>query len=317
MADDSKWALSGPSLVGNPSQPHDDFEVQLCSRIAAQLEARLSKAVSVLNAHLESCIEKRIKESHDGIAARIEDVAAAEVDRARAALAAAARTAPFEDGSSQDRAAAAAAAAAGALAARPGAVEKLAGECSALQQRQDQLENIMTRIASSTARDTASVRSETSAELRKLGGGVRLALERVEKDIAELKRVHDEDCGLITESYEKLRAWMWAALESLRSSVDRPYAVPTQSAPSKGPTASEERRGLEERPSDTARGRMESGADSVIVVETVPDRSDGVADLLTDASPKHMDRAPANGGVHPNSLNSAGEYVGHVRGDDT
>lgn len=124
---------------------------------------------------------------------------------------------------------------------RPGAMEKLAAECASLHRRQDQLEAVMTRIAASTARDTASARAETSSEMRKLSGGVRLAVDHVEKEIQELKRVHDEDCALITESYEKLRAWMWAALESLHLSLTEtrpPLAVPVQQTPDSAASAS-------------------------------------------------------------------------------
>uniref|UniRef100_A0A7S4QZV4 Uncharacterized protein n=1 Tax=Alexandrium monilatum TaxID=311494 RepID=A0A7S4QZV4_9DINO len=201
-------------------EPEPPEEAQIMGQLTAHLEARLQRAVCAVTAHLETSVERRVREAHDGIAARIEDVAAAHVDRARADLAAAASRGPSSPG--------------GEAQAAELAVARVRSECEAMQKRQDDLEAIVTRIATSTARDSAAARAEVAAELRSLGGGIRLALDRVEAELALVKRAAEEDRaamaagsqrvlemvrGELAGELEDFSAWIARELETLHSRI--------------------------------------------------------------------------------------------------
>eukprot|EP00747_Dinoflagellata_sp_TGD_P191608 gnl/TRDRNA2_/TRDRNA2_55211_c0_seq1.p1 gnl/TRDRNA2_/TRDRNA2_55211_c0~~gnl/TRDRNA2_/TRDRNA2_55211_c0_seq1.p1 ORF type:complete len:581 (-),score=105.41 gnl/TRDRNA2_/TRDRNA2_55211_c0_seq1:73-1815(-) len=206
---------SGDARIPEQSSVETDTaeEDRVCSRLAAHLEERLQGAVCAMTAHLEVSVERRVHESHDAIATRIDDVIAAHIDRACAVLARAAtpqsdsrESATIAAGKlaerlhSEDRPSSGGAQQPATQAVNTSvahverelsnavkALERMQTEYTSLNTRQEELEGLVVRMATSTARDNAAARAETVTELRSLGGSVRLALDRVEEDIAALK----------------------------------------------------------------------------------------------------------------------------------
>jgi hypothetical protein len=138
--------------------------------------------VKAVTSHLEACLKRCVRESHDGIAARIEDVTAAHIAQHCHDLgmtqASGSRTAEKVE-ASRDLS---------CLQDRVARLEGTAAECGSLQRRHEELETLVMRIAQTTARDAAAARSKTEAEIRGLGGGVRLALDDIEARITSLKQ---------------------------------------------------------------------------------------------------------------------------------
>lgn len=58
------------------------LESRLLEKLSAHLDARLQRAVVAVTSNLEGAIQRQVRESHDGLAARIEDVTAAKVEQA-------------------------------------------------------------------------------------------------------------------------------------------------------------------------------------------------------------------------------------------
>jgi len=201
------------------------FEAQLTDRLTAHVEMRLQRAICAVTTHLEACVKRSVSDSHDGIAARIEDVTAAYVDQVLASAkggaanganlgSAAVATHLGNSGSDSptDRR---------SHVSVETVAESAAAEVAALRQRQEELESLVTRIAATTARDAAQARAELASELRGLGGGVRLALDRFKSDLASLRQeLHGErPCtvtadGRVDESYMQIRDELQAELAS-------------------------------------------------------------------------------------------------------
>lgn len=227
----SLFNTPGSALLGHPG-PNDSSErapelEALSGKLALQFENRLKKALSVVSAHLESCIERRIQESHDGIAARIEDVAAAEVERSHARLRqnipAWLCCSPVEHEEPN-------ATVVHHSASTPStSLEMLVEQCRALQQRQDDLDAMVNKVAANASHDSVAASSdvgvvrrellETRREVQAFIRPTNNVLDQLATEVCEIKRIHDEDCRLITESYEKLRSWMWSTLDSIHASV--------------------------------------------------------------------------------------------------
>jgi len=202
------------------SRPSDspaggDFETHILRKLTAHFETRLQQGVCAVSAHLETSIDRRVRESHDGIAARIEDVTAAYVDRACTTFA---RTLPQESegGSTSSRCEALEQ----ECARVRGAVEKFEAEFANIKKRQDELEGLVTRVATITARNAAAARAELSSELRGLGGGVRLILDRMESEIACLKKLREDDLAAAAVSHAQLAESMHAELAHRNASTE-------------------------------------------------------------------------------------------------
>lgn len=214
-------ALCGGKL--DDADAAERFEAHLTDRLTAHIEMRLQRAISAVTTHLETCLKRAVSESHDAIAARIEDVTAAYVDQVLA-------SAPGGFATSANSESAAVATNLGHSGSDSPtlerslhvsgetAAENAAAEVVALRQRQEELESLVTRIASTTARDAAQARAELASELRGLGGGVRLALDRFENDLTSLRQeLHGErPCALTAEdrSLGQIREEMQAELAS-------------------------------------------------------------------------------------------------------
>lgn len=192
-----------------------DLEARVCQRITSQLEAQLHRAISAVTAHLEACIERRVQDSHDGVAARIEDVAGAYVDSACAALAAAARgTERRANGDAGNPMLANEVCAARSLA------EEARGEIAAASERLADLEALVTRVATASARDASGARAEAASELRSLSSSLRVSLDEVESELLVLRRASAEDREAAAERHQELRAWVRVELD--RSAAQRP-----------------------------------------------------------------------------------------------
>lgn len=301
--------IAGPDASARPAKGSGmELEAQVMCRLTAYLEARLQKAICAVTAFLDESIEKRVREAHDGLALRLEDVAAAHAERfaerfaelhsSKAAQAASTAQAAAEKAAAATAAAAAAtaaavpslptvaaghaagatsvasqrpAAAASSRAASPAgsaaghptgdvsaaaaaaAAHRVGAECAAVRGRQDELEGLVTRIATCTARDAAASRAEITSELRGLAGGVRLALDRLEAELATLKRAAPwakdssgipSSRGLASEFNPPVRVELstsGAATPSpvcLAEHICSPLPSPTESASSKEAKAS-------------------------------------------------------------------------------
>lgn len=195
-----------------------DLEARVCQRITSQLEAQLHRAISAVTAHLEACIERRVQDSHDGVAARIEDVAGAYVDSACAALAAAARGSSERrtDGDAGSPSLSAEVRAAHSLA------EEARGEVVCVSERLADLEALVTRVATASARDASGARAEAASELRSLSSSLRVGLDEVESELLVLRRASAEDREAAAERHQELRAWVRAELD--RSAAQRTTA---------------------------------------------------------------------------------------------
>jgi len=178
----------------------------LQGEISRRLEAQLHRAICAVTAHLETFVKQQICESHDGIANRIEDVVAEHVARARAAPPPAVKAAAdTELASARGQKTASADVQVGSRAA---------ADCASLRKQMEKLEGLVTRIAATTARDAAAAKTESAAELRGLGGSVRLALDRFEAELSGVRQVQEEHKLAIVEEHERLRDWVRAELAS-------------------------------------------------------------------------------------------------------
>lgn len=101
----------------DPEHGMADIQSELAHRLTGFLETKLQKAVCAVTAHIDDSLERRVRESHIGIAERIEDVVAAHVDQACGKVARDAREAAVQAANAIEGVLSATAAAAAAAAA--------------------------------------------------------------------------------------------------------------------------------------------------------------------------------------------------------
>eukprot|EP00927_Polykrikos_kofoidii_P042481 TRINITY_DN36450_c0_g1_i1.p1 TRINITY_DN36450_c0_g1~~TRINITY_DN36450_c0_g1_i1.p1 ORF type:complete len:412 (+),score=78.99 TRINITY_DN36450_c0_g1_i1:64-1299(+) len=180
-------------------------------RLAIHLDQRLADAVCALTAHLESFVERLVHESHDGIAARIEDVTAAYVDQARSTMV---RTGSVckSDGPEIAK-----------------ELKVLKEESMVLRQRHEALEALVTQLAEIIAREKAAVQADV--EERRLSEGqfnqvsknkLQLATQPLQSEF-ELRGKTPQDFPEETQLAE-LRTWVSTEADSVRFAIPRSEA---------------------------------------------------------------------------------------------
>lgn len=137
----------------------------------------LQHVICTVTAHMEQFVERRVSEAHDGLAARIEDVVAAHVDRLRAEVLLKATRGDFRGK----------ACCTGSL-SEPETPTALHRSPTAEQLRWDSLEATVARVAATTARDMVALRTEIATELRGVGNSVKVALEQTMAELDSVKQ---------------------------------------------------------------------------------------------------------------------------------
>jgi len=138
----------------------------------------LQYVMRVVTAHLEPFVEHRVSEAHDALANRIEDVVAAHVGRLRAEVLLSATR-------SHSRCKSSCTSGVG----KPENSVLLRKAPTAEQRQRDDLEVTVARVAATTARDMAALRTEIASELRGVGSSVHAALEQAMAELASMKEV--------------------------------------------------------------------------------------------------------------------------------
>jgi len=138
----------------------------------------LQHVMRIVTAHLEPFVEHRVSEAHDALANRIEDVVAAHVGRLRAEVLLSATR-------SHSRCKSSCTSGVG----KPENSVLLRKAPTAEQRQRDDLEVTVARVAATTARDMAALRTEIASELRGVGSSVHAALEQAMAELASMKEV--------------------------------------------------------------------------------------------------------------------------------
>eukprot|EP00929_Paragymnodinium_shiwhaense_P096812 TRINITY_DN58513_c0_g1_i1.p1 TRINITY_DN58513_c0_g1~~TRINITY_DN58513_c0_g1_i1.p1 ORF type:complete len:266 (-),score=52.39 TRINITY_DN58513_c0_g1_i1:324-1121(-) len=154
-----------------------------------RLQRHVDNSLQSLTATFETLVERRLAAINDEVAERIEEVAAAYVDRAQSQLLqevhqakqAAAATLQSDaldlsTGSTSSRLPA-------DVADIRGCILTLQEECKLLRQQHSSLEAIMTRIAMTTARDVTALRSSVAADLQRSASRVKEDMQAVKKSL--------------------------------------------------------------------------------------------------------------------------------------
>jgi len=167
-------------------------EQRLSKRLMDHVEEKLQRALSAVTKHLEDFLQNKIHAAHEGLAARIEDVTVANVERAIAdTYATRSYIVQKEEEKDKDD-----------VPLAPGTPEQLTTQILTLQKRLEELESLALRVFTSSARDAGAVRKEMGAELRRLDASVHFAMDRLQ----EQQRILAEDRMRTEQSIEALRA---------------------------------------------------------------------------------------------------------------
>lgn len=256
---DTNTAQDVSTALREESEDGDAAEARLAHHLSQHMEMRLQRAIEGVTNHLEGLIKRSVHESHDAIAARIEDMTASQVSLALASAEehGVDASVSLASGSPRRR----------DFLTPAGSQTQPNPQVTALQQRVEELETLVMRIASTTAKDVAAAREKTSLEIRAVDtatSGIRSEqAAQVEKLKVELRAEFDH-------SFSNLRSLIQSsASENAARSQAPPSPQTTASSSSPGTKSPGTKRGA------WAQRRSLQSADVPKMEETSPTEKAG------------------------------------------